>query len=112
VGADSESEAEAAGEVPALVREPEGARGRWFITPHAVRRYIERCPGAGCLSYERALERLIDESERAHFVKDRRNPEEQLWRCGKPWRLRFVVADRGHGKPVLVTVLRGCDAPR
>lgn len=88
-----------------------GSRGRWFITPHAVRRYIERCPGARPLTYEQALARLIRESEKAHMVKARRNPGEELWRGGKPHRLRFVVARGNGGMPQLVTVLRGCDAP-
>lgn len=88
-----------------------GGRGRWFITPHAVRRYIERCPGARQISYEEALERLISASETAHFVKARRNPGEELWRGGKPDRLRFVIARVHGGLPQLVTVLRGCDTP-
>lgn len=86
--------------------------GRWFITPHAVRRYIERCPGARRLTYEQAFGQLISESELAHLVKARRNPGEELWRGGKPHRLRFVVARGNGGLPQLVTVLRGCDTIR
>lgn len=86
--------------------------GRWFCTPHAVRRYIERCPGARRLTYEQALRRLIVDSEKAHLVKARRNPGEELWRGGKPHRLRFVVARGNAGLPQLVTVLRGCDTLR
>lgn len=84
-------------------------RGRWFITPHAVKRYQSRiCPG---MTYEQAREDLIAESERAHFV--RRGPGlpgvsdlAELWRGGKPKRMRFVVmpAD-GSELPQLVTVL-------
>jgi hypothetical protein len=98
----------------ATVKATHCAGGRWFITPHAVRRYIERCPGARLLTYEQALEMLIDESERAHRVKIRRNAGEELWRGGKPWRLRYVVrVDVPAGTlPQLLTVLRGCDAPR
>lgn len=87
-------------------------RGRWWISPHAVRRYIERCPGARRLSYGEALERLIAASETAHFVKTRRNSGEELWRGPKPYRLRFVVCRANAGLPQLVTVLRGCDANR
>lgn len=95
-----------------LNRSSTSVHGRWWITPHAVRRYIERCPGARRLSFEQALERLIVASEAAHLVKARRNPGEELWRGGKPHRLRFIVARGNHGLPQLVTVLRGCDANR
>ena len=99
--------------VTATIEDSESsAKGRWFITPHGVRRYIERCPGARRLTYEQALGRLIDESTKAHFVKARRNEGEELWRGGKPHRLRFVVCRANAGLPQLVTVLRGCDAHR
>lgn len=39
--------------------------GRWFISPHAVRRYIARVhPG---ISYERGLQELVEASERAEY---------------------------------------------
>ena len=73
-------------------------RGRWFITPHAVRRFIERVNPSW--TYERALERLIDLSERTHRVKVMDDGVEE-WRCGKPLRLRFRVSPAGQ----LLTVL-------
>lgn len=83
--------------------------GRWWISPHAVRRYRERAPGKRLLTYEQALAEIITESERAHFVRDNGDGTEQ-WRGAKPHRLRFRVARGNAGKPQLVTVLRGCDA--
>jgi len=81
------------------------AKGRWFVTPHAVRQYIARVrPG---LSYERALGELIRMSEGAHFVREQRNGE--LWRGPKPRRLRFIVCRDMPGKPQLVTVLFAFD---
>ena len=81
-------------------------RGRWFITPHAVRRYIERIDPSA--TFESALEVLISESERAHRVKAV-GPDVALYRGAKPRRLRFRVAESGPGLPQLVTVLRSWD---
>lgn len=78
------------------------------MTPHAVARYIERArPG---LSYERALAELIDESTRAHRVKEI-SPGLSLWRGPKPMRLRYRVADptTPDELPQLVTVLTSFD---
>lgn len=75
--------------------------GPWFITPHAVQRYIERCrPRA---SYEEALHELVELSRGAVRKKTLESGAE-LWRGPKPLRLRMVV-DRGNGgAPQLVTV--------
>ena len=83
-------------------------RGAWFITPHAVRRYIERI--APHLSYGQALAELISESERAHFVRADETCEQ--WRGAKPRRLRFRVARGEAGLPQLVTVLPSHDKGR
>lgn len=80
--------------------------GPWFITPHAVHRYIERVRPH--LTYERALSDLIEESRRAHAVKEIQ-PGLWLWRGGKPRRLRFRVSVMGSGAPQLVTVLTAFD---
>ena len=73
-------------------------RGRWFITPHAVRRFIARInPGD---TYEQALEQLIAMSERAHRTRVRPDGTEE-WRGPKPLRLRFRVTREGQ----LLTVL-------
>jgi hypothetical protein len=81
--------------------------GRWFITPHAVRRYIQRvAPG---LTYEQALGELVHLSESARRVKERA-PGIWLWRGPKPRRLRFVVSTRGAGElPQLLTLYAGHD---
>lgn len=78
------------------------ARGRWFITPHAVRRYRERCrPG---LSYERALGELIRLSEAATF-KRWVEPTVAEYVGPKPNRWRFRVSTVGKALPQLLTVL-------
>ena len=80
--------------------------GRWFITPHAAKRYIERVRHG--VSYEVALGELIRMSEAAHLVRNQASGLE-LWRGPKPQRLRFLVSNEGAGKPQLVTVLFAFD---
>jgi len=77
--------------------------GRWFITPHAVRRYIERIsPGS---TYEQALAFLIDQSETAHptgWVA----ADVLQYRAPRPLRLRYRVRHgQDGGLPQLLTVL-------
>lgn len=82
--------------------------GQFFVTPHAVKRYVRRvCPG---LSYGRALAEIVRAVERAHRVKGLPGGAE-LWRGPRPDRLRiFVAPARAPGlAPVVVTVMRGCD---
>ena len=83
-----------------------GAVGRFFITPHAVRRYQERVPGASS-RYDTALGELIRLCDGAHFVKQVGDFE--LWRTGKPERLRLRVLRGNSGLPQVVTVVRGHD---
>jgi hypothetical protein len=80
--------------------------GNWFVTPHAVRRYIERVDGS--LSYEQALAELVCWSQKARRVKELR-PGVWLYRGGKPKRLRFRVAENDNGAPQLLTVMGGKD---
>lgn len=81
--------------------------GEWFFTPHAVARYMER---VHCPSWDDAYRALIQESRKAHYVKTKPNGVE-LWRGGRPLRMRYLVAKTGQGRlPVLLTVLRGHDA--
>jgi len=80
--------------------------GRWFITPHAVRRYVERVDPLA--NYEQALAELVRCSERARRVKEI-EPGVWLYREGRPRRLRFRVAENGNGAPQLMTVLAGHD---
>lgn len=79
------------------------AVGAWFITPHAVRRYIERIePG---LTYEQALGALVRLSTEAQRVRDI-SPGLALYRGPKPMRVRLRVASGANGMmPQLVTVL-------
>jgi hypothetical protein len=82
--------------------------GRWFITPHAVdqyRRRVHQC------SHDEARDDLIALSARAHFVKPLHSGCE-LWRTGKPHRLRLIVGPGEGDMPALVTVLAGCDRGR
>lgn len=78
--------------------------GRWFITPHAVRRYLQRVDGS--LSYEQALGQLIHASESARYSREY-EPAIELWRGPRPRRLRFIVSRRLPGLPQLLTVYAG-----
>lgn len=83
-----------------------GAKGPFFITPHAVNRYRERVHRG--ISYERALGELIEQAWRAHYVKDYHAG--QYWRGPKPMRLRLIVApSTGDELPQVVTVLPAAD---
>lgn len=97
---------------PSAVDEAEtGAVGRWFVTPHAVRRYIRRVDRG--LSYNRALAALIHEGTQARFVKVVPFPSAsgqpvELWRGRRPRRLRFYVTHNpGALRPALITVMQG-----
>lgn len=78
--------------------------GRWFITPHAVEQFQRRFGGS--FQYNIALSELIKLTSEAHFVKDIHDRVE-LWRTGKPHRLRLIVSRRMPGMKQLVTVLKG-----
>ena len=87
-----------------LKRLPDQLSVSWTVTPHAVRRYIERVRHGA--SFAKARSELIWMLERAHFVKPLLNGIE-LWRGPKPLRLRLRVDGRR-----LVTVIEDCDARR
>jgi hypothetical protein len=78
--------------------------GSWFITPHAVEKYIRRF--ARQSTYEQALGALIRESMGARRVKVLPTGL-VLYRGPRPRRLRFFVQEGvdGPALPVLVTVL-------
>lgn len=80
--------------------------GAWFVTPHAVRRYIERVDPSA--SYEGALASLVVLSTQAHPVREI-SPGVWQWRGPRPGRLRFRVSTHGAGLPQLVTVMRAHD---
>lgn len=83
-----------------------GFRGNWFITPHAVERYIQRIrPG---ITYDQALEDLIAYSGTARRVKEWKLGVD-LYRSGRPLRLRLMVGKREDGAPQLLTVYAGHD---
>lgn len=87
-------------------RVKEGAKGRFFVTPHAVHRYIERVHRG--ISYERALGEIIEAADRAHYVKDYNSG--QYWRGPKPMRLRLIVANGSGGElPQIITILPAAD---
>lgn len=85
-----------------------GASGAFFVTPHAVDRYRERVPGKRRLSYEQALSELVDLLRGAKFVSIREDGTE-LWRVGKPTRLRFRVGRSGPGLPQVMSVMMPFD---
>jgi hypothetical protein len=78
------------------------ARGRWFVTPHALARFREIVPVGDAA----ALSMLIRESEHSHLVRVLESGA-LLLRGPRPHRLRFVVrASPVPGAlPQLVTVL-------
>lgn len=83
------------------------ARGKFFITPHAVRRFIERIRPD--LSFERALGVLIDLSSRARRVRGKGRGYE-VWRTPSPERLRLIVGPGEGALPAVITVEHRCDA--
>jgi hypothetical protein len=85
-----------------------GAAGSFFVTPHAVERYRERIPGKARLSYNEALTELIELTSKAHFVGMRGDGSE-LWRVGRPTRLRFRVGRSAPGLPQIMTVMMPFD---
>lgn len=88
-----------------------GARGRWFVTPHAVHRFRQRVPGGAAMSFETAQAAIVADSLRAHHVRSYADGSE-LWRAGRPLRTRYIVRPQSNGLPVLQTVLAGCERGR
>jgi hypothetical protein len=84
------------------------ARGKWFITPHAVHQYIKRVHPE--LTYREAQTVLIRLSELARKVKEL-EPSLWLYRGPKPERVRCLVAEaKAEGElPQLVTLYQGKD---
>lgn len=64
---------------------------RWWVTPHAVARFQER---VSRMPTDRVRRELVEECQRAHFVKVLACGLE-LWRGGKPRRLRLRVSRQG-----------------
>jgi len=81
--------------------------GRWFVTPHAVNRYIERVDRK--LSYDDALAHIIKDSELARFVRqlpDKDGIRVELWRGKRPHRVRYTIVD-STPLPIVVTLKKG-----
>lgn len=78
------------------------ARGRWFVTPHALARFRAIVP----LDASAALAALIRESETAHVVR-RLDNGACVMRGPRPHRLRFIVRPppAPGSLPQLLTVL-------
>lgn len=86
------------------IGEPMGeARGRFFITGHAVRRFRERIPGRRKLGYSAALAELVSLAEAAHYVRTESDGTE-LWRGPSPTRVRLIVSRQIAGLPQVLTV--------
>jgi hypothetical protein len=106
-GAYDASSVRAQTEESGVVAPKEGARGRWFVTPHALQRWREHFDRRSAALV--ALDHLIAECESAHFVKAL-DTGAQLWRGAQPRRARFVVSVGSEGSlPALVTVLSTFD---
>ena len=83
------------------------AVGKFFITPHAVRRFMERGYLRGA-TYEAALAEMIKLADRAHYVKPLRDGVE-LWRTGAPGRWRLRIGRGNSGLPQVLTIMQGHD---
>jgi hypothetical protein len=79
-------------ETAAPLRSEEHLIVRYWITPHAVKRYVERVDRQCSPARARAI--LVDMVQRAHFVKIRANGQE-LWRGPPPRRIRLLVTRQG-----------------
>lgn len=79
-----------------------GATGRFFVTPHALRRYIERIRPGMC--EREAREELLRYAARAKVVRRTRN-KGVLMRAPRPLRFRFVVGPGTGVLPAILTVL-------
>lgn len=91
-------------------------RGRWYISARAVREYaaIVRRPVDTDDDFADREDELIDLCAAAHHQRDQRNGL-QLWRTGRPLRLRLLVSPtpRPEGDlPQLVSVLPWSEAGR
>ncbi len=88
---------------------PKCFRGKWFITPHAVHRYIERV--RPYLGYDDALLVLAETSNWARRIREL-EAGVFLWRGPRPDRLRCLVSENTcHERPLpqLLTVYTGKD---
>lgn len=79
--------------------------GSWYLTRAALEDYA-RLVGKTGVDLEVLRSALLQEIGRAHFVR-RQDSGAELWRGGKPLRLRFIVSTLegvGGGAPQLVRV--------
>lgn len=79
--------------------------GNFFVTPHAVRRFISRIsPG---MSYEQARDAIIDGVDRTDSPLVRtRNGVAYVLRVRRPYSFRAVIGPGERGAPAIITILR------
>lgn len=79
--------------------------GRYFVTPHAVKRFRQRIIRG--MTYEQALGAIINGLERTRS-EPRRLHDGTGWmiRCRRPYNFRAVVKPTDEGAPAVVTILR------
>ena len=78
--------------------------GRYFVTPHAVRQFIQRI--APRMDYDRALAVIIDGLNRAGPEKPTTNRCAFCVRVRGKWNFRAILC-RGEGPmPAVATILR------
>lgn len=78
--------------------------GKYFITPHAVRSFVDRI--APRMSYDRALSVIVRGLESCGEEKPLRNRQGFYVRVRGAWNFRAVIG-RGDGPlPAVITILR------
>lgn len=84
-------------------------RQRWYISEHAIDRYVERIDRG--VTRRQAKAELVAQCLRAHFVKLLPGGLE-LWRGPKPRRIRLRAERTGDGVLTLATVIEAFDGLR
>lgn len=83
--------------------------GPWFVSPHAVRRCIERLHPS--FNYEQARDWLIKASKSAHYIRPSSQGRGEIWRASREFRRIRMMVEHYPGRelPTLCTVLTGHD---
>lgn len=89
--------------------EARGIAGRWFFTPHAVTKLIERHGHTlGVKTYAEARDWMVADSASAVKAHDARGGGE-VWVGRRPWRIRYVIGEPSAGVrdplPAVITVM-------
>ncbi len=108
--ADPTTGTKAEGAVAMQFKDKNGLVGNWYITPHAIRAYIDKVDRNA--TWDEAKEVLQKWSMTATYVKEEypgislyRSPKHKTF--GGKWRWRLIVSRRKPGLPQLTTVLGG-----